>query len=896
MVRYLDRKGNELNWDTAGPSTFGTVVTNGLYGVDDVIDIMLLGKKGTLYSADPAKLKKYYDGYNNDVKDASWRPICQGNSEQPIPFKELSRDDMHDLCSPAIDDAGGAWENNDSTFRKDYVNTRDYLDGFNWDAAKRSDSNIQDRCSEFFILRNRISEMTDVMAARGYQLFHPENLNHYQNWAGYHPDRSGSKYSCYLVVFYITLPKLLQSLAFFRGPDPPSAIQSLARIQNNNLMNLVNDKCSSVLPESTRLTPGTYYVGTTIYSSDSRYKFVVQPDGNCVVYSYKGDAVWSSNTSNVGYVFPKLYITDDCAAYITSSYTQDSLSDQLSKREIVFLGFRIPNPIAPITMVPSIGVSGYLQLDSSGVLVMRDNAWNIIRWSSVNGTDGSLYDNAANIKIYNTFMPNKDYKASDNNIRYSPSMGYFLKFSPDGVLSLNRVGSVYPNTRKEMVLWDTSSKTSGHPDALLSIQPDGNVVIYSDSKKSRAIWDSGTWNYKNSVFLAADDNGYAVIYGDKGYKGGYPAISVISANIDNPYQKLASGLQANALSNVQQSFERPCSTPKLYGDSVDAIKLANAQGKYCATGLNLITDPRCAIFLSEDLPNGKDSPNYPAFQNYIRPKVDLICQDGYDKSYPEDPSTQKAVNEFCSCKNPAGDSKTIMGQGYNPICYDQKCIDKGYKTSNTLASRSACPKALCITDAQLKNLQVVNNVKISCNASATDSTGTTSVATSIPVSATSDPTGTTSVATSIPVSATSDQNNSNTSASDLPNGNNIGDGDSDNSSDQTNSQTKLIIGIVVGIVALLLLIVLAIKSNSSSRSNRMPFGFSQPSYQQTVPMYQPAPIQAQAPMYQPSYQQTVPAYQPSYQQTVPMYQQPAPTQVQAPMYQQPAPVLPMYSR
>jgi hypothetical protein len=686
MVKYTDRSNNSINWSNISVATFDPAeIASGIYGVDNIIDIMFLGRQGECVSVSPAKFKKWYGSYTNTPQTTSWYPGHWDDHYEPIGFRHLTRGDMNELCPLAITNGLGAWQNNDNAGR--------WLSGYNLSLAMLLDPSTENdsRTTEFFTLYNMMDELSDMVGSYGYKLFRPEQLSHYQNWAGY---SSSEKYYNYMMVAYLTLPDLLQNLAFLRGPDIPASLKSLVNRANDSTISLVSDTCSAEFPSSSILKAGTYYTGTAIYSSNSEYKFVVKPDGNCMVTKYDGSITWQSDTRDPRYSLPKIVIGTDGSMVIAGTRAK-----AVSK-----------------TLIPSIGQSGFLHLDRVA-LVMRDTTYNIIRWTYITPTDQSAYDNANTIKIYNTFTPNTQYKASANTIKYSPSMSHYLIFTSDGVLELHQTATTYP-VRKDTILWDTSALTKGRPNAILAIQSDSNIVIYDNGSP---IWSIGNHNNTGPVFLVADDNGYAVAYNANGYKGSYKppvwinvATSGVAAKYNNVatlYNYMHSGMQTNAIGTAPQSYTRACTTAT-YGKPLDAAAISMAQARYCASGLNLLTDSKCSSFMDEANNNATTKGG---FDNYIIPKAKLLCADGYDSMYPDDPAIQKRVNDFCSCMNPKGNSLTIMGLGLAPICYDQKCVDSGYKTANTNNLRATCPKSVCIQPINLVNLQKVSGLTISCN-------------------------------------------------------------------------------------------------------------------------------------------------------------------------------------
>lgn len=708
MVKCIDRSNNEINWSKITSSTFDpAAIASGIYGVDNIIDVMFIGINDTAYSVSPAKFKSAYGDYNTGVRDRDWLPTRDRDEEEPIGFRHLQRSDMANLSSTTFNAGAGAWSRNASKLSTDanMPNIDGYLSGYNLSLANLVDPNVRagTQATEFFILYNMMAQVSELVGQRGYKMFRPENLNHYQNWAGY-TSASNRSYYNYLIVVYLTVPDLLQNLAFMRVADSiPPSLKSLSNIPNDSIINLVNDSCSSEFPASSILTEGTYYTGTVIYSADSETKFVVRPDGNCVVYRYDGSVLWHTDTSDIFFSLPKITVS--------------------SRGGVVVMGTR--KSAQSKRIINDFRDSAFIHLDRSA-LVQRDYKYNIIRWTHIEPSTQSRYDNANVIKIYNTFVPNTNYPASANTIRYSPNMSHYLKFTSDGVLELHEAASTYP-IRKDSVLWSTQEYTKGRPNAILSLTPNGYIMIHSDGKP---LWSTGVES-GTPCFLVADDNGYAIAYRHNGFKGSYEPpvwVNIVSErDYKTLYNKVAVAMQTNAIGTAPQSFTRAC-TDATYSKPRDKTAISLAQAKYCASGLNLVTDNRCSLFMSED--NRNDTTNT-AFQNYIVPKVALLCSDGYDTRYPDDAAMQKRVNDFCSCKNPIGSSKNILGQGWNPICYDQICIDRGYKSIGTVNARQTCPSAICIQEVNLKNLQVASNIKVECKAEATKTnSGTNDVASS----------------------------------------------------------------------------------------------------------------------------------------------------------------------
>ncbi len=675
-LTYFDRNGSPIDWSTVNASMLDGAKTFNIFGVDDIIDIVFMGRKGNFYSVDPSKFKQYYGDYsNNNVVSNDWLPSRDNNSDEPIPFHHLNRDEFRDLCLTGFNDGGGSYNR-----ESDQANTSELMTQFDYFVGVKSDPNFRDRATEFFMLYNQVGIMTDAIR-RGYKMFKPQNINHYQNWAGY--NSSKSQYN-YLIVFYLTLPNYLQLNAFLRKDAVPGNLKSFMDIPNNNVTTIVNNSCSVNFPPTTFFAPGNYYSGDVIYSIDTEYRCVVQPDGNLCVYHYtSNNAVWYTNTAiEYNYIFPEFRVTELGGIEIAGTRRGGTRK----------------------TILSNVGVRCFLHIDASnGILCMRTyDRPTMIKWMNFNVQGTIKYDASGLIKVYNSFKPDTVYKASEEKICYSPNMEFKLVFQQDGnlVLYKDNNGAVY---------W--SSGTYGHPEATLAIQSDGNVVIYDNGNP---IWEIGVHDLNKPVFMVADSSGYVVVYVHNDFKGSYDLVWS-SAELFNIYFNLNSGFQTNTLSNLPASFSRSCVDAKYGGKNIDNKYLLDGQAYYCSQGLNMITDSRCKAFISEEndkTPQGMQSP----YARFIRPSVEAICKPGYDKRFSYDENIQKKVNGLCSCLSPIGPAKAIVDkQQRHPICFDQQCLDYGYKSDNTIKARASCPSSICILDTEISNLQVAKNVSVSAN-------------------------------------------------------------------------------------------------------------------------------------------------------------------------------------
>lgn len=119
----------------------------------------------------------------------------------------------------------------------------------------------------------------------------------------------------------------------------------------------------------------------------------------------------------------------------------------------------------------------------------------------------SLTTPIENALIYGTdnlFVYGNDYVAGQRAFGYSPKMEYLLTFQSDGNLVAQRIDSA--TTR--VSTWYTSVAPS--PSAVLSIELNGNVSIYSDSTKAISLWSTNTRS-KNPIALTVDPYGIVVL-------------------------------------------------------------------------------------------------------------------------------------------------------------------------------------------------------------------------------------------------------------------------------------------------------------------------------------------------------------------------------------------------
>ncbi len=103
----------------------------------------------------------------------------------------------------------------------------------------------------------------------------------------------------------------------------------------------------------------------------------------------------------------------------------------------------------------------------------------------------------------NLFMYQNMYSAKSIVVRNSPNNQYKLILQNDGNLVIQDNSS--------NIIWN--SNTSGNPDAVLVIETNSNVSLYSNTTFSKVLWTTNTSSSnKNPVMLSVDNNGILVLF------------------------------------------------------------------------------------------------------------------------------------------------------------------------------------------------------------------------------------------------------------------------------------------------------------------------------------------------------------------------------------------------
>jgi hypothetical protein len=354
---YARNNGGEItsDWDE---STFSNLFPESewskVYNTDNVIDIIILDRKSRFYSVSP-KLFAANAKSGDVVRDYKYFPAHGLNLRKPITEKSwgdnaetilktmsnaLGADDDNDLH---LKDENWGWRNDLNKAAAQYDN---YMEKNENDPTKYGVVHDGANYYQFPMLYNDLTSL-DYAMKRGYQLFRPDEFRHAQNWmiasSIDYPD-TPSDYYRHFIVMYLDAKTAALHLGCFNPsrtitPDFSSAIKSLFRsdkLNNQSQMLTIGDTfCTEPLPKYSYWESNSkpYQMGQYLFSPDSSYKCMIQPDGNFTIWKMSNstapknqDSKWSTGTrlkqydetvpngskkASVQFTRPNLYIQGD---------------------------------------------------------------------------------------------------------------------------------------------------------------------------------------------------------------------------------------------------------------------------------------------------------------------------------------------------------------------------------------------------------------------------------------------------------------------------------------------------------------------------------------------------------------------------------------------------------
>ncbi len=819
-----------------------------IFGKKDVIDVILLSSMPDAMSVSPLQFANEIAskiGTSNNSKRIDNNLWCLSDQKAPIDTYKFDRSSVTKL-NPQIQKGTNSWGEDDSNKRQRingrsgiFIQNQIDIQGANGKGGKSAYIYPDDSkctCTEFSILYGDANPINELMFY-GYELANPGTFTARTNWLRYASD--SNDHDSHLMIFLLTAPRLLQELRFTATKSDDLNTLKQRSTSSDVVKRIVGKYCSATpneMPDTAIFTPNTYYMGDAIYSANGKYKFLIQPDGNIVIYNLENrSAGWNTGTNGTTYYRPRVVIKDN---------GRFSIQNQDGGNEKV---------IADINN----GNGAYLGISNTGDLVLRDKQNHVVLWIS-----RSVPLDKNNRLVYTNYFANSafyfDYKTSykTGSAIYSPNLLYKLIFQPDGNLVLYETLSGNPK-------WASGTNNKG--GTALSIQEDGNVVIYNDAKQ--AIWAAGTFDWKTKVNLVVDNTGIILLLaypdGQPVYAWGGPG----EFNWVNLYAGSGALLNQRAAylidkggNPVFNSLDKPTMDSDLciagdYKDAYDKTAQLQARADYCKQGYNLLLDQAtCGIFGSNLKPEGDggDSPIKREVDRYVK---DIICAKGYDQKFSENKPVQQLLNDFCSCVAPVGTMQEIQNSSVDPTCYDNACRNNGYKSYQNLNPPQPCPTCLCSNVIDGTNSKF-NNVEMTCAPGCTE-LGNAKTASTSNTTTTTNTTNTGSAATgptTTNIKTTTTTNTTNSPAT--TNGNTsttldttlkIPDNIIDDTPPQSTTSADTIIWIIAAICIVLLLgmmgfaIYKAMKSKSTRRDQPPIYG----------PMNQPDQPPIYGPMNQP---------------------------------------------
>jgi len=288
MPEYRQIDGSSgFSWNSN--NNFKTSIA--IRGLDNIIDIVFIHRDGRAVSVDLQKFKDKVNNNSIDSTDVSFVPRCNDDSKEPVNIRETGRDNFRNTFTAYGE---GSWHANDDGENDEVSNwEHGFRDNFQLESLRQADPKLSDKdgkCTEFSLLYHRL-DIVQQMFHRGYRFFDMDNFNSWKNWIGY--PSSGGGYYVYAMIMCLTAEDYAKVLGCFNGQrnDMQTTVNRLftenGLTNRNNMINMGNDFCSNPIPDYSFLNTGTYRMGTTIWSPNTRYKLFLQPDGNLVLYEQK---------------------------------------------------------------------------------------------------------------------------------------------------------------------------------------------------------------------------------------------------------------------------------------------------------------------------------------------------------------------------------------------------------------------------------------------------------------------------------------------------------------------------------------------------------------------------------------------------------------------------------
>ncbi len=233
---------------------------------------------------------------------------------------------------------------------------------------------------------------------------------------------------------------------------------------------------------SDRLLPGQGLMpGGSIHSSDQRFSFIMQTDGNLVLYGPQSQPLWASNTAGKTTIFDAIMQNDGNLVLYTGTNQ-------------------------PLWASNTAGHPGaWLIVQNDGNVVIYDTAGHPL-WASntVVPAEPALPTQTGILLAGQGLVPGRSIKSADGRFTFiQQGDGNLVLYGPGGeaMWASNTGGhtNVWDTIMQgdgNLVIYDAhghplwASNTAGNPGSHLIVQNDGNVVIYNAN--NHALWATNT--------------------------------------------------------------------------------------------------------------------------------------------------------------------------------------------------------------------------------------------------------------------------------------------------------------------------------------------------------------------------------------------------------------------
>ncbi len=285
---------------------------------------------------------------------------------------------------------------------------------------------------------------------------------------------------------------------------------------------------------------------------------------------------------------------------------------------------------------------------------------------------------------------------------YSPNTMFRAVLQADGNLVVYNIDKNHPIFEKDAI-WSSGTSLARYPvqywdrtynvgltKPTLSVQSDGNVVIYS--RTGRAIWSTGSRG--QNIKLALDNDGVLFVFDNDNTN------AVMWSNNNNQHKNGNwNSLQAALLS---KSCKPGDPRHSLSGYDISKIRLG-----ICKTGDEILKNKDLCNYLTiTELGNDMDNGSRDIKNDIDRYMKDVYCTPARVAKGGDD------IKKFCACYVPYDDTaKTLIANGLTIKC-TQQCIENGYHSSEQPKS---CDSKICIMDQAVRNLMDSKFISQTCN-------------------------------------------------------------------------------------------------------------------------------------------------------------------------------------